>query len=196
MLKWAICEHLHDYLYYAPNFTVYMDNNLLTYVLSSTKLNATGLCWIVELPDFDFTICYEPGSINLDADTLSRTPACRAETMQEVLKAVVSSAQLEEQGRGTWLTAYTDDPSLLDLGMRKSSAFETPKIQSADVQQAQRQDPTIGRVVHLLQSGRRPTARERQLESPDTQHLLREWPKLDNGKQANSAPPEIPPPSI
>lgn len=31
-LKWAICEHFRDYLYFAPHFTVYTDNNPLTYI--------------------------------------------------------------------------------------------------------------------------------------------------------------------
>jgi hypothetical protein len=34
-LKWAITDHFRDYLYYAPEFTVYTDNNPLTYVLTS-----------------------------------------------------------------------------------------------------------------------------------------------------------------
>ena len=41
-LKWAVTEHFRDYLYYAPKFVVYTDNNPLTYVLSSAKLNAMG----------------------------------------------------------------------------------------------------------------------------------------------------------
>ena len=73
-LKWAICGQFRDYLYYAPSFTVYMDNNPFTYVLSSAKLNATGLCWIGELADFNFNIKYPPGTVHRDADTLSRIP--------------------------------------------------------------------------------------------------------------------------
>ena len=37
-LKWAVCNHFRDYLYYAPNFCVYTDNNSLTYVLSTESL--------------------------------------------------------------------------------------------------------------------------------------------------------------
>ena len=51
---------------------MYTDNNPLTYVLSSAKLNATGLRWIGDLADFNFTIHYRPGKANIDADTLSR----------------------------------------------------------------------------------------------------------------------------
>ena len=37
-LKWAVCEHFRDHLYYAPHFTVYTDNNPLTYVLTTARL--------------------------------------------------------------------------------------------------------------------------------------------------------------
>ena len=67
-LKWAITEHFSDYLYYTPEFTVYTDNNLLTYVLTTAKLNATGHRWVAELADFRFTIKYRPGHSNSDAD--------------------------------------------------------------------------------------------------------------------------------
>ena len=70
-LKWAICDQFRDYLYYAPSFEVYTDNNLLTYALFSAKLNATALRWIRELADFNFTIHYRPGKANIDADTVS-----------------------------------------------------------------------------------------------------------------------------
>ena len=55
-LKWAICDQFRDYLYHAPSFTVYTDNNPLTYVLTSAKLNTTGFHWIGELADFNFDI--------------------------------------------------------------------------------------------------------------------------------------------
>jgi hypothetical protein len=42
-LKWAITEYFRDYLYYAPKFLVYTDNNPLIYVLTTAKLNSTGL---------------------------------------------------------------------------------------------------------------------------------------------------------
>ena len=39
-LKWAVCEKFHEYLYGSNMFEVYTDNNPLTYVLSSAKLDA------------------------------------------------------------------------------------------------------------------------------------------------------------
>ena len=40
-LKWAITDRFHEYLY-GGDFEVYTDNNPLTYVLTTAKLDATG----------------------------------------------------------------------------------------------------------------------------------------------------------
>lgn len=53
-LKWAVYERFRDNLYYAPHFTIYTDNNSLTYVMSTAQPNAVGLCWVGELFDFRF----------------------------------------------------------------------------------------------------------------------------------------------
>ena len=44
-LKWPVAERFHEYLY-AGHFEVYMDNNPLTYILTTAKLDATGQRWI------------------------------------------------------------------------------------------------------------------------------------------------------
>ena len=56
-LKWCICEQFHEYLY-GGMFKVYTDNNPLTYVLTSAKLDATGQRWVASLAKYDFTIHY------------------------------------------------------------------------------------------------------------------------------------------
>ena len=96
LLKWSICEQFRDYLYYALSFRVYTDNNPLRYVLTSTKLNATGLRWIGESADFNFDIRYCPGKTYVDADSFSRIPfdfetymkSCTEELSPEVIQAV------------------------------------------------------------------------------------------------------------
>ncbi|KAK7901901.1 hypothetical protein WMY93_018670 [Mugilogobius chulae] len=67
-LKWAICERFRDFLYYSPPFTVYTDNNPLTYVLTTAKLNATTQRWVAELADFQFVIRAETPEFHLDND--------------------------------------------------------------------------------------------------------------------------------
>ncbi|KAK3541958.1 hypothetical protein QTP86_008148 [Hemibagrus guttatus] len=51
-LKSAVCKKFWDYLFYAQHFMMYTDNNSLTYVMSTAKLNAVGHRWVVELSDF------------------------------------------------------------------------------------------------------------------------------------------------
>jgi hypothetical protein len=53
-------------------FSVFTDNNPLTYVLTSAKVDATGHRWIAALSAYNFTITYKPGKFNADADGLSR----------------------------------------------------------------------------------------------------------------------------
>ena len=45
-LKWSITEAFKWYLYHTPNFRVLTDNNPLTYVMSTVKLNVTGMQWV------------------------------------------------------------------------------------------------------------------------------------------------------
>lgn len=66
-------EKFHDYLY-GNTFTVITDNNPLTYVLKSTKLDAASYRWLAALSTFDFNIRYRAGKSNQDADGLSRQP--------------------------------------------------------------------------------------------------------------------------
>ena len=72
-LKWAVSEKFHDYLYGA-NFKVLTDNNPLTYVLRSAKLDAASHRWLASLSLFNFDIHYKSGVLNIDADGLSRRP--------------------------------------------------------------------------------------------------------------------------
>ena len=72
-LKWSITQQFHEYLY-GGTFEVYTDNNPLTYVLTSAKLDAMGQRWIASLANYDFKIFYQSGDLNVDADSLSRIP--------------------------------------------------------------------------------------------------------------------------
>ena len=73
-LKWSVCDKFSDYLGHGSTFTVFTDNNPLTYVMTSAKLNATGMRWVNELSSYDFTLKYRPGKSSGDADGLSRNP--------------------------------------------------------------------------------------------------------------------------
>ena len=61
-LRWAICDHFKDYLFYSSHFEVYTDFDPLTYIKISFKVNATGQRWLNELVSFNFPIHYKPGA--------------------------------------------------------------------------------------------------------------------------------------
>ena len=134
-LKWSVCDQFRDYLYYALPFRVYTDNNPLTYILTSAKLNATGLCWVGKLADFNFDIKYRPGKSHVDADTFSRMPldfgeymkTCIEEVGTDEIQAIACSAQIQADGRSTWITTLTDNPALLtsDPTLFKAVSFTT-----------------------------------------------------------------------
>ena len=155
-LKWAICDQFRDYLYHAPSFTIYTDNNPLTYVLTSAKLNATGLCWIGELADFTFDIKYRPGTSHIDADTLSQLPfesymrECTEETSPETLQAIVTSVQAQAHGDNNWLSSFSHDSTLVDADIKLLKKPVASQFKSIDMKAAQLSDPVIGKVMKYL----------------------------------------------
>ena len=57
---------------YGNTFDVYTDNNPLTYVLTTVKLDAMGHRWIAGLANYNFHIHYNSRKSNVEADVLSR----------------------------------------------------------------------------------------------------------------------------
>ena len=87
-LKWAVTDKFHDYLY-GNRFTVRTDNNPLTYVLTTAKLDAMSHRWVASLSCYNFDIVYRSGANNADADALSRI------TWPQKLQEVVSESVVQ-----------------------------------------------------------------------------------------------------
>ena len=90
-LKWSMTEKFHDYLYGAE-VEVITDNNPLTYVLTSAKLDATGQRWLAALSNYTFTTRYRAGKNNADADGLSRM-VVQPETIAAITTAVTAGIE-------------------------------------------------------------------------------------------------------
>ena len=71
-LKWAITDRFHYYLYGGNTFDVYTDNNPLTFLLSTAKLDVCSQRWVARLANYNFNIHYRSGISNTDADALSQ----------------------------------------------------------------------------------------------------------------------------
>ena len=72
-LKWLITDRFHEYLY-GGHFEVYTDNNPLTYILTTAKLDATGQRWVASLTNYIFKIFFKSGKLNVEAYALSHIP--------------------------------------------------------------------------------------------------------------------------
>ena len=156
-LKWAIAERFSDYLRYGHHqFKVFTDNNPLTYVLSSAKLNAVGMRWVNELADFNFSIHYKPGKTNTDADYLSRRPmdiadlkkACTESVDPQCLGAVMSGMEYNGPVVVGSLAAKS-----LEL---KSADGDLVCVSREEMKVAQESDEVVGPVYQAVMAGRRP----------------------------------------
>ena len=87
-MKWSI-EHFQTYLL-GHRFKVHIDNNPLTYFLTSPNIDARKQRWINELAKYDFSLEYQKDKNNTVADALSRIEeTCLSdEEANKVLKAV------------------------------------------------------------------------------------------------------------
>lgn len=151
-MKWAICELFRDYLYHAQSFVVYTDNNPLTYVRTTAKLNAAGHRWVAELADYHFTIRYHPGKNNNDADGLSLMPlsieeymnSCTREISGETVDAFMENVKIETgnpcKGVGVIRTCA------LSL-MKDSNSSTSQPLTSSQIRKAQEEDEVLARVI-------------------------------------------------
>lgn len=169
-LKWAVVDKFHDYLYGAK-FTVRTDNNPLTYVLTTAKLNATGHRWLAALATYDFDIQYRPGKSNVDADLLSRNMVHEVEQgkWEEISQSGVKSIcqkicvadvpgvpvrYVDQLGPGPECIpdVFALATHLNPLSLRQMSKTELIA--------AQKKDDNIQRVIDAIQQGKWPSDKD------------------------------------
>ena len=167
-LKWAITDKFKEYLYGA-HFTVYTDNNPLTYVMTTAKLDAVGHRWLAALSPYNFNLKYRPGTSNRDADALSRLPV--HEITDDTIKALQKSADIDGYVETMCFTTQVI-PDQQDI---------TGKT-TADWKLAQEEDAAIGPLIQYVERGRKPTPKELEV-TPTVQPYLREMNRyvIENG---------------
>ena len=177
-----MCEKFRDYLFYAPHFTIYTDNNPLIYVMSTAKFNAVGHRWVGELSEFHFNIKYRPGKNNIDADTLSRIPldidnyvaTCTEELSQDVLHATWEGGRAAQKKDVAWIAAlYT---ASADVMPQPQSLL--PEISHNELAKAQRDDSGIGEIIRLKETNNVLTDEVRRSVNGLTRKLLHKWSHL------------------
>ena len=82
-----------------------MDNNPLTYILTSATLNAMGHHWVASLANYNFALSHQSGKTNVDVDAL--TCIWRGEHNQHI-KADSVHALISQVAHGiTLIEAYS-----------------------------------------------------------------------------------------
>ena len=187
-LKWAISEKFREYLI-GSTFTVFTDNNPLTYLQSKAKLKATEQRWVADLANFNFNIKYRSGHCNKNADALSRRrheeEELSAEDVSAVLVAQLDSTQVPEETRKEVLQSavYLVDINAVSVreqvaGPANSLATVLPAWDMELVASLQLNDPSIGRLIHYRTMGRLPTKSERAQEGRELLKYLGQWTRI------------------
>ena len=152
--KWAVTEKFKDYLMGAK-FTVYTDNNPLTHILTSAKLDGTGQRWATALSQFNFYLIYRAGLKNVDADRMSRYPYNRV-SEEEI--------QLKDQTVKAICGCIAVPPyiEILPCGLLNViEATETQgqpmaQMEMREIRKSQREDETLGKWVRAVIDKRLP----------------------------------------
>lgn len=182
-LKWAVVDKLHDYLY-GVKFEVRTDNNPLTYVLTSAKLDATGHRWLAALSTYEFSLKYRAGVQNIDADALSRRPhptevqwtdisadgvRAMCQTSNATKKNTCPERAIDQLGLSVHAIpkAYCNLSSLSLKGM--------PILSPSEMSKAQQEDSNICEIWKALKEE---NSNQVKSKNPTVSLLLREWDHL------------------
>ena len=169
-LKWAVCEKFHEYLYGTKPFEVFTDNNPLTYVLTSAKLDACGQRWVAKLANYNFSIKYRCGVSNTEADALSRIkwPEAISEKLDldnrcmdtHIINAILTGAV----SKSSLIESVSCNTDVIPTELDKT----TSKLSNINWMKEQRLDPNLGAIIRLIESGQ---LFKRKLQGKDSTEL-------------------------
>ena len=146
-LKWSVTERFHEYLY-GGHFEVYMDNNPLTYILTTAKLDTTGQRWVASLANYNLKIFYRSGKFNVEADALSRIPW--ENTQVDYVEPMIAKTML--QSKLVSDVGIPDLDSCLNVIQKSMVVNSSPKLTQKEWIKEHSEDSDINHIVQLLKS--------------------------------------------
>ena len=159
-LKWSITERFHEYLY-GGYFEVYTDNNPLTYILTTPKLDATGQRWVASLANYNFKIFYKSWKLTVEADALSHIPleSTQIEHMEPLIVKTMLLSKLELE------TSFPSEYPPVNLLLKSMTIDTTPKLTQNDWVKEQMDDVDVSKVIQLLKSNQLSTYMAQEMYS-------------------------------
>ena len=167
-LKWSIMEKFHEYVY-GGHFEVYTDNNPLTYILTTAKLDATGQRWVASLANYNFKIFYKSGKLNVEVDALLCIPwdSTQVEHMEPLIVKTMLQSKLESE------ISFPEEHLPVNLLLKSMTVDTTLKLTQKDWVKEQMDDVDVNKIVQLLKSNKMSTYMSQEMDSSSMQILLR-----------------------
>ena len=174
-LKWAVCEKFHEYLYGSKSFEIFTDNNPLTYVLTSAKLDACGQRWVAKLANYNFSIKYRCGVSNTEADALSRIkwPEALSDNVDidngcmdtHVINAILTGAV----SKSSLIESVSCSTKVIPTELGK----DTGKLSNINWTKEQTLDPNLGVIIKMIESGQLTKRKLQGKDSSEVKSFLR-----------------------
>ena len=124
-------EHqlLIPWVYVWGEFDSYTDNNPLSYILTTAKLDATGQKWVAGLANYNFRIHYKSGKQNVEMDALSWIPwrdEENARTLDQLtIKAIIDMGTM---GKEALFESFAGDGMITELEKEMQSTKDIPLV--------------------------------------------------------------------
>ena len=148
---------------------MYTNNNPLTYVLTTAKLDATGQRWIASLANYNFKIFYRSGKLNVEVDALLCLPWGSMQ-MKRVEPLVVKAMLQSKIESGTDVSEEHLPKEIL----LKSMAIDTmPILNPKDWIKEQMGNADIYKIIQLLESNQLSTYKAQEIDPSAVRVLLK-----------------------
>ena len=125
---------------------MYTDNNPLTYILTTAKLDATGQRWVASLAKYNFTIFHKSGKLNVEVDALLCIPweSTQIENVEPLIVRTMLQSKTESE------INFPEEHFLERVVLKSMTVDTTLKLTQKDWVKEQTDDVDINKVVQLL----------------------------------------------
>ena len=129
---------------------MYTDNNPLTYILTTAKLDATGQRRVASLANYNFKSFYKSGKLNVEADALSCIPweSAQIEHIEPLIVKTMLQSKMESE------INFPEEHFPEKLLLESMTVDTTLKLTQKDWVKDQMDDVDVNKIVQLLKSNK------------------------------------------